>query len=61
MKGYPNGEKAVAQYDENMNLVATYISIADAARKTGFSKGCICQCMKGKKEKYNGFYWKYLN
>lgn len=60
LKGYSNGEKTIAQYDEEMNLIATYISIAEAARKNGFSRGCICQCAKGQKKKYNGYIWRYV-
>ena len=60
LKGCVNAEKEIAQYTLNGELLNTFISIAQAAKKTNCSAGCICECAKGKKEQHKGFIWKYI-
>lgn len=55
------GAKILYQYDLDKNLIATYESVADAVRKTGFSKSSIQACLYGKREKSHGSIWLYDN
>lgn len=50
--------KPVQQYDKNGNLIAEYISMRDASRKTGIPHPNICDCIKGRKKTAGGFIWK---
>ena len=52
--------KPVAQYSLDGKHIATYSSITEAGNKTGYSKGHISSCVRGKKETLRGFVWKYL-
>lgn len=61
IKGCVNAEKRIAQYTLDGELLNTFISIAEAAKKTNCSAGCICRCAKEKQEQHNGFLWKYIN
>lgn len=54
-----HGSKAVAQYDENMNLICTFPSTKEAMRQTGIhnfgiSKSCQYGC------KSHGYFWKFV-
>lgn len=53
--------KTVGQYDAENNLVATYISCADASRKTGYNRVCITKCCLGYRKFAYGYSWKYLD
>lgn len=52
-----NTAKRVAQLDNKENIVATYASIAEAQRTTGFTN--ISRAIK-KKYSTQGFYWKFI-
>ncbi len=54
-----NRKKEVLQYNLNGNLLAQYISVAEASRKSGLSKTCISRCCRGEREQSGGFIWKY--
>lgn len=51
--------KRVYRYDLNGNLLCVYESLADAVRKTGFSRASIQGCLYGKKEKSHNSIWTY--
>lgn len=51
--------KAVEQYDKQGNLISTFSSIAEAARRSGCSKTGICSCCRGNRLSNRGFIWKY--
>lgn len=53
--------RAIEQYSFDGKLIATYESLAEAERQTGYAKGNICRCAKGD-PKYShayGFLWRY--
>ena len=52
-------KKEVVQSFLDGNLVAKYISVAEASGKTGVSKTCISRCCRGERENSGGFLWKY--
>ena len=54
-----NRKKEVLQYNLNGNLLAQYISVAEASRKSGLSKTCISRCCRGERDRSGGFLWKY--
>jgi hypothetical protein len=54
-----NRKKEVLQYNLNGNLLAQYISVAEASRKSGLSKTCIARCCRQERENSGGFLWKY--
>ena len=54
-----NRKKQVVQYNLNGNLLAHYISVAEASRITGLSKTCISRCCRGEREQSGGFIWNY--
>lgn len=54
-----NRKKEVVQYNINGDLLALYISIAEASRKSALSKTCIARCCRGEREQSGGFLWKY--
>ncbi|TDD78405.1 NUMOD1 domain-containing DNA-binding protein [Flavobacterium caseinilyticum] len=54
-----NRKKKVMQYSLNGNLLAQYISVAEASRKSGLSKTCIARCCRQERENSGGFLWKY--
>lgn len=43
----------------NGELINTFDSIKEAVNNTGFQKGYIIACCKGKKESYKKYKWKY--
>lgn len=53
----PRGTK-VEQYTTSGEYVATYKSVTEAARKTGFSRGGISHCVNGRSSTSSGFVWK---
>jgi group I intron endonuclease len=54
-----NRKKEVLQYNLNGNLLAQYISVAEASRKSGLSKTCISRCCRKEREQSRGFLWRY--
>ena len=52
--------KAIGQYDRNGNLINTYRSRIEAAKKTGFTEGGIKKSMERKRPTKQGWTWKYL-
>ncbi|MFV5700235.1 MULTISPECIES: NUMOD1 domain-containing DNA-binding protein [Flavobacterium] len=54
-----NRKKEVLQYNLNGNLLAQYISVAEASRKSGLSKTCISRCCRKERDQSGGFIWKY--
>jgi hypothetical protein len=55
-KGY-NGTQ-IQQFDLNGNLIATYVSIQEASRITGFNAPNLGRALKGIYKTYKGFVWK---
>jgi hypothetical protein len=53
-------KKRVFQYNYNGELVAEFVSVAEASRITGLSKTCISRCCRGEREQSGGFIWKYI-
>lgn len=51
--------KAVLQYTLNGKLLKEFISIKDAARKTGINRKSISDCCRGILKIGNGFVWKF--
>ena len=51
--------KSVVQYDLQGNRIASFHSINEAARSTGFDPRHICKCCKGIIKQEKGFTWKY--
>lgn len=51
--------KKVFQYDENLNLVATYPSTADCSRELKKSQGNIASCCDGALKRYLGYIFSY--
>lgn len=52
--------KTVYQYDEDLNLIATYPSTLEAARKLNKSQGNIASCCCGSLRRYLGCIWSYV-
>lgn len=59
LNGCVNAEKSVSQYDINGNFIKSFRSLAEAAKETNSSAGCICNCLKGRSKTHKGFAWKY--
>ena len=57
-KGHP---KSVDQYSMKGDYIATFISIVEAARKTGANDRQISSVCLGKRTSSGGFIWKYTN
>ena len=53
--------RTVGQYDMSNNLISTFISCADASRKTGVNRTRITKCCLGYIKSANGYKWKYLD
>lgn len=54
-----NRKKEVTQSSIDCKLVAQFISVAEASRKTGISKTSIAKCCRGERKSSGGFIWKY--
>ena len=52
--------KAIAQYDKNGNLIATYQSGKEASAKTGFSRACISDWCRGAHTCKAGYIWRFI-
>ena len=53
--------RTVGQFSLDGVLLNTYISCADASRKTGISRPQITKCCLGYKKSASKYIWKYLN
>lgn len=51
--------KAVTQFTLDGDFVATYPSMAEAERQTGFAAGNICYAINGRYSHAYGYKWKY--
>lgn len=51
----------IIQYDFNGQIIATYESIRDANRKTGFNRNIIAECCKGERPNAYNSIWRYSN
>lgn len=52
--------KAIAQYDKDGNLIATYKNGKEAFEKTGFPRPCISDWCRGAHPCRAGFIWKFI-
>lgn len=48
----------VQQFTRDGQLVASFISVLDAGRKTGVDHSAINKCVKGKRKSAGGFLWR---
>lgn len=53
--------KEVFQLDVNFNIINTFISIAEASRKTKTRSDSISACCRGVQKSAGGYIWKYKN
>ena len=51
----------VAQYTLNGDLMATYISLAEAERQTNIHKSSIRYCCIGKRKTAGSYHWRYYD
>jgi hypothetical protein len=51
--------RRVVQYDKDHNLVATYLSIENASKKTGTRHSSIWMCCNGRYKTAGGYIWEY--
>lgn len=51
--------KKVVQLDFNLNRIASYNSIAEASRQTGFSKSCIAKVCRGERDQTHGYIFEF--
>lgn len=51
--------RPVLQYDSHGIFIARHDGVVEAARTAGVSAGHICCCLKGRRETYGGYQWKY--
>lgn len=56
---FNKGRKPVSQYDVNMNLIASFSSIADASRATLCNDKSIRGCANGKQKLAKGFVFRF--
>ena len=52
-------KKEVVQLDVDGNMLATYVSVAEASRQTGISKTCINRVCRKERDKTHEFVFKY--
>lgn len=51
--------KSVVQLDNDMNVIAEYVSTADAAKSAGVSRTCIGKSCNGKQKSAGGYIWRF--
>lgn len=56
---YKTAPRSVSQYDKDMNLVATYKSICQAAKENDLKAENIGACCRGKSVTLKGYYWAF--
>lgn len=59
-KNHPAISKKVAQYDSNLNLVATFPSANEAHRQLGYALSGITSTCRGEHKTCHGFIFKYI-
>lgn len=52
-------KKEVLQLSVDGKIIAKYLSVSEASRKSGISKTCISRCCRGERSSSSGFIWKY--
>ena len=52
--------KRVIQLDLNNNILARYVSVAEASRQTGCNKTSIAKVCRGERKSCGGYEWKYI-
>jgi hypothetical protein len=52
---------SINQKDKNNNIIAEYLSQAEAFRQTGIRQGDISACCLGKQKTAGGFIWEFKN
>ena len=59
-KEYKRNRKSykIEKYDQNGNLLETFISLNEVFKQTGISKSSISQCVNGRIKTSGGFIWK---
>lgn len=53
-------KKEVLQFSLEGYLVAKYVSVVEASRKTGLSKTSISCACRGERDSSGGFIWRYV-
>lgn len=53
-------KKKVVQLDLSLNFVSEFVSVSQAARKTGLSKTTISRVCRGERESSGGYIWRYI-
>ncbi len=53
-------KKAVQQLDMQKQLLNTFVSISEAARKTDVKNSNISGCCNGKQDRAGGFIWRFV-
>jgi len=51
----------VEQYDLNLKLINTFLTLTEASKQTGYFRGNISSACTGRLKTYKGFIWKYKN
>ncbi len=59
-KATDSRKKEVLQLSIDGKIIAKYLSVAEASRKSGISKTCISRCCRNERVSSGGFIWKYL-
>lgn len=57
---YHGDEKAIAQYDKDMNLIATYKSAREAEKATGIGFRMISRVAKGERKWTHGYNFQFV-
>ena len=60
VKNNPKMSKPLAQYDSNMNLIATFPSAREAHRQLGYALSSIASTCRGEHKTCHGFIFKYI-
>lgn len=57
-----DGDKQVAQYDKNWNLIKIYKSVSAASRELNLNRANICNVCRGntRLKTVGGYYWRYV-
>ena len=55
------GSRRIGQYDDEMNLIAEYVSATVAAKAVGSNRTSIRNCANGKQKHAGGYIWRYLD
>ena len=53
-------KKEIMQLDVAGSMIAKYISVAEASRKTGISKTCLSRVCRGERNQTHGFVFKFI-